>query len=487
MVMLRIFRYLTIFFGFCLILLCYFIHTVNILYRQNEKDNWAEKVTFKYPRKVPGNDYYNVKNIVAYSLLKRIENESEEFSCGDDFRFPKNFEERGGLWTKVGGTGLYVLSVHFDTRLSPYNFIRIIGMTKGIPANKIYCQIRSRNNTNHFTKAVITTIWSEEWNKNDVHSYFEPVLLSCRVPNVFKPKFVSLSTEPCGTPHSNFAIEAYNDTSRRLNFTICVKPLVFNEDISEGLLQWIQINEILGAQKINIYYHLVNDRTKGILEWLQTNGKKIEVFYFEPIEGSIYPDGSEMDAEMVWQRRKYEVAAYNDCFYKNLNSDYVIPLDIDEIIVPKQENNWKDLFDTISGALKDRFASFSVRNAYYFREPNNKTENEPVFFFRYASRSKLSGKEESGKSFISSRNSLTVFNHYTLDTLRPGVGRTYFMTSNKVQLNHYKKNCSIVILPECEKYISSQRFLDYVIFKYKEEFRNNYCNIINRLKSVNIL
>lgn len=76
-------------------------------------------------------EYSNVKNIVAYSLLKRIENESEEFFCGGDFQVPRMDVGRYNLWTKVDGTEIYVLSVHFDTRLSPYNFIRIIGMTKG--------------------------------------------------------------------------------------------------------------------------------------------------------------------------------------------------------------------------------------------------------------------------------------------------------------------------------------------------------------------
>ncbi|XP_045477235.1 uncharacterized protein LOC123682570 [Harmonia axyridis] len=482
--MLRIFRYLTLFFGFCLILLCYCIHTVTILYHsQNDKESgWPEKQA-----KVREN--YSVKNVVAYSLLKQIENDSEEFFCDGSFRFPRDSSGvgKGGVWTKVDGTELYVLSVHFDTRLSPYHFVRIIGMTRGIPAHNIYCQIQTNNNTNHFTRAVITTIWSEEWNKNDHHIYLEPVLLSCRVPDVFTPKLVSLSTEPCGTPTNTFALQ--EKANNNLNFTICVKPLIFQDDISEELLQWIKINEIFGADKISIYYHSVNERTKKLLDWLEWNYAKTEVIYFEPIEEGIkYPDdGVLMETETVWQRRKYEVAAYNDCFYKNLHSDYIIPLDIDEIIVPKQENNWKDLFATISGALKDHFASFSVRNAYYFREDDNKTESEPVFFFRYRSRSKLSGKEESGKSFISSRNSLTVFNHYTLDALRPGVGRTYFMSSGKVQLNHYKKNCSIVILPECEKYISSQRFVDSVIFKYREDFRSDYINLTNHLKSLNVL
>ncbi|KAL3272600.1 hypothetical protein HHI36_014070 [Cryptolaemus montrouzieri] len=312
----------------------------------------------------------------------------------------------------------------------------------GISTEDLFCQILSKNNTYHFTKAVITPIWSEEWNQSDSYIYFEPVLVSCRVQHDILPKSISLSTEPCKSSKHRFRIE--QNRKNNVNFTICVKPLSFTTEITKNLLQWIQINELLGADKIVLYYHQVKKKTKQTLNWLNGNHDKVEIKYFKPVMELTESDGiKEIDVNTVWQKRKYEIIAYNDCFYRNLNSNYVIPLDIDEIIVPKEENNWKDLFDSLSGALKGHFASFSVRNAYYFQEFDNKTESEPVFFFRYASRSKLSNKEESGKSFISTENSLTVFNHYTLHTLRPGVRRTYFMSSRKVQLNHYKKNCSL--------------------------------------------
>ncbi|KAK9887933.1 hypothetical protein WA026_000233 [Henosepilachna vigintioctopunctata] len=356
----------------------------------------------------------------------------------------------------------------------------------GVSTDDIYCQIQSKNHTYHFTKAVITPIWSKGWNQSDSNVYFEPVLVTCRIKNNITPKFISLNTKSCKNPKNYFKIE--RNRKDKVNFTVCVKPLSFKTDISKELIQWIIMNELLGANKIVLYYHMVKNKTRNLLEWLQASYKTVEVKYFKPVtdNSNYFDEVNDIDVKTIWQKRKYEVTAYNDCFYHNLNSNYVIPLDIDEVIVPKRDNNWKDLFRSLSGTLKGHFASFSVRNTYYFRELDNKTEGEPVFFFKHVSRSKLSDKEESGKSFISSTNSLTVFNHYALHTLRPGISRTYFFSSRRVQLNHYRRNCSIVILPECDKYISSQRFFDPVIFKYKDEFYSRYRNLSEQLELLKV-
>ncbi|KAJ3625083.1 hypothetical protein MTP99_018651 [Tenebrio molitor] len=68
--------------------------------------------------------------IVAYSLLKQIEIESEEIKCG---KISVGGEERRneGLWTNLGGSNLYIYSVYYDRRLYPYQYLRIIAMVKG--------------------------------------------------------------------------------------------------------------------------------------------------------------------------------------------------------------------------------------------------------------------------------------------------------------------------------------------------------------------
>lgn len=94
-------------------------------------------------------------------------------------------------------------------------------------------------------------------------------------------------------------------------------------------------------------------------------------------------------------------------------------------------------------------------------------------------RSELSPDGESGKSFVSTANSLAVFNHYTLIPLKPGMKNAYFLPETLVQMNHYKNSCS-TLLPECMKYLSSPiRILDTIIYRYKKILKKNIFTIIN--------
>lgn len=86
------------------------------------------------------NNRRNIKNIVAYSLKKQIEIDSEEVFCDQFSSAPEvsiqNGEEESGnndgtKWHLIPETELYVYSVYLDSRLSPHKYLRIIGMVQG--------------------------------------------------------------------------------------------------------------------------------------------------------------------------------------------------------------------------------------------------------------------------------------------------------------------------------------------------------------------
>lgn len=194
-------------------------------------------------------------------------------------------------------------------------------------------------------------------------------------------------------------------------------------------------------------------------------------------------DEAEEFERRIWQKRRYELIVYNDCLYRNLRSRFVVPLDVDEIIVPLKARTWHQVLDMAFAThegLERGFASFCVANAYYFRETNERD----VVYFADVNRSEVSRYGESCKSFVATEKTLTVFNHYALEALKPGVSRAYFLPSDLVQMNHYKVNCSTVILPECTKYYSSPRVKDMSIFKYKHEFYKKYKQIIKHVGNI---
>lgn len=85
------------------------------------------------------NNVGDVKKIVAFSLNKQIELDSEEVFCDKKTINWRKIVKliNNNVWTNVIDTNLYVYSVHFDRRLDPYHFLRIVGVVEGIFLRKL--------------------------------------------------------------------------------------------------------------------------------------------------------------------------------------------------------------------------------------------------------------------------------------------------------------------------------------------------------------
>ncbi|CAG9767255.1 unnamed protein product [Ceutorhynchus assimilis] len=422
-----------------------------------------------------------VKKIVAYSLNKQIELDGEEFYCDKQFAISDNisYYKDGLFWKKIENEEVYVTSLTLDERLYPYRYLRIVGVVKGNWNKTMYCQVLTSDGQVKITKTTITPIWYEKWNMHDNNTYYNPILMSCRLPNFENqdPLALSLSTNPCRLSNIYHKIMPSTLENLQRNFTICVKPLNFKKDMSNHLVQWIEISKIIGAQYFHIFLKNVTKNTRKVLEWYKHQyPHNFHIEDFTPLECQ---NCTRNFFKSTWQRRKYEVVTYNKCFNRNLNSKFVIPLDVDEIIVPKTVTNWNDLVQD----LNDNYASLIVQNVYFF----SRTRYDEPFFLNEKRRAKVtSAKGENSKSFISTKNTLTVFNHYGLHLIRPGVIKDYFLPFQDVQLNHYKVSCDYVILPECVKYQFSSTLVDNVISKYKNQFNERYVTVLQRLNNVGI-
>lgn len=84
------------------------------------------------------------KKIVAYSFLKQMETDSEEVFCEKMVHgAPGPGGTYGdGMWVKIPGVNFYVYSVHHDSRLKPYVYWRVLGMTKGKSSSRVFIKCR---------------------------------------------------------------------------------------------------------------------------------------------------------------------------------------------------------------------------------------------------------------------------------------------------------------------------------------------------------
>ncbi|XP_050302557.1 uncharacterized protein LOC126740526 [Anthonomus grandis grandis] len=430
----------------CLVIVLMYYRANNIVENQSEKPSTV------------------LKKIVAYSLRKQIEFDGHEFTC-QNLTYKINHSQ-STFWNKVPNMEIFITSVYLDSRLEPYKYLRIIAANKANLNETIYCRIIMNSDHVLVVRATVMPIWYEKWNANDKNTYYNPVLISCRVPALnLIPMGISLSKKPCDTIYKMFNINIPKETKH--NFTVCIKPLDFMKDISMHLVRWIEISKILGAQYFYFFIKNVTKETRRILNWYKSQyPRNFRLENFIPIETQC-----ENCTTSVWQKRKYEIITYNKCFYSNLNSQYVIPLDTDEIILPKTYKNWSDLIQKHANNV----SSIMVQNVYFF--------TKEIDFFKVKFRTASPNKQgENSKSFISTKNTLTVFNHYSLHSLRPGTIRHIFLPFKDVQLNHYKESCDRMVLPECNHYALSPTIFDNTIDRYKDQFDKEYGNVLKRIR-----
>jgi len=420
-----------------------------------------------------------VQKVVAYSFKKQLDLDGEQYFCNQKLFGNATINEQSkGFWKKVENIEVYVSSVTLDQRLKPYNYVRIVAVVKGLWNETIYCQILMKDGQVQVIKATVIRIWYEKWDMYDNNTYYNPTLISCRLPfleTYSPPNAISLSAAPCELSNSFHKISKTKKKKPK-TFTLCVKPLNFKNNMTKHLIQWIEISKILGAEYFYLFVENVTKKTRQVLEWYKS--RYPDLINLEQFSQVYSPNHTSTKTllEKTWQRRRYEVVAYNTCFYKNLNSKYIVPIDIDELIVPKTVHTWRDLVKNLSN-----YSSLMVQNVYFFTK--DKYRMDSSFFLRENQRTVvMSKKEENCKSFLSTNNVLTVFNHYALHVLRPSVMKQYFFPFSDVQLNHYKESCNSVIFPECTKYLTSPRIVDNVMFRYRDNFNRQYKDVIRQIR-----
>lgn len=92
-------------------------------------------------------------------------------------------------------------------------------------------------------------------------------MLSCKLPLHEKIVHVALTQFPCKISNSLSFKAVPAEKERKKLVTVCVKPLEFSEDISQKLVQWIEMIKIMGADKIEIYVKKVIPKVLRILKW----------------------------------------------------------------------------------------------------------------------------------------------------------------------------------------------------------------------------
>lgn len=461
---------------------------------------------------------FTVLTITGQSYESKI-SRLKVYRCGSPGVFmpqSANIRWNNKYWQSPKEGGLFLYSAYYDARIRQlykdrHCFIRILAMHDGNVDQSYYCQIWITSVTRPIViDAEFTEIWSPEWDSQSQKRIYKPYIISCTIPRKFSklngvPQIrVSIVAKPCVNSTTLLEVKGHlsvnnnnnNSSTDRTSFVICVKPLDFDADFSSRLVEWIELNFILGASKIDIYKFRVHPDVEKVLSFYEKHGKINVISMTLPGNQPNFPiERTQYLSRNLWQKRRDELIPYNDCLYRNIGiHDFVIPLDVDEILIPRKHKTWKEMFNylqKIDRVKLKSFASFSVRNAYYFEtvlrnSGNNRqlANTTDLYFLQHLERSaNFSSPGKSVKSFVRTDKALSVFNHYVLESAISGVGRNTMLPVDLIQMNHYRKKCPPTMSKECNTNFLKYKVQDDVVRKYEKELKQTVFRILTSIKN----
>ncbi|KAM8711478.1 hypothetical protein ACLKA7_000597 [Drosophila subpalustris] len=318
-----------------------------------------------------------------------------------------------------------------------------------------------------------SSVWLKVWGLKPRLSY--PHILSCPVPDTLpsnlagsNPSTVSLTTQFC--EHASNSLRVHYDTSNNkvtkgisskapgssvnssafaevkappLNFGVCLKAFDFPfEDISGRLIEWFELQRLLGATRIYGYVYQVHPQVQRTLAYYEHSG-------FLELRPLTMANGIPrlphylhlLLKNRLMVKRLNELIPYNDCFYRNMyRHDYVVNVDIDEVIMPMGElRNWQQLLAADGATTRSKcpqgHTSLCLIESIF---PIRRSKVQELFMLQNTWRHRNHTKENvATKCFHNTRFSLTLHNHYTLKSL-PNPCSRRFLSTQLAQMQHYK-------------------------------------------------
>ncbi|CAF1230640.1 unnamed protein product [Didymodactylos carnosus] len=434
-------------------------------------------------KKIDNSLRYNATRTIEQKEIlnkSKFENKDGKKKCSK-ITHPKDIDldYNNIYWQRfISSNGTYYLyHAFYDNRVlvgsSP--LIRILSVIDRISPIPIYCLIWLHNTSSSIiTSATYQYIWHPKWG-----NYRDEVLQPFLIITLFETNCTKLG--------NNLPIRNNRPLDgKKQPFAVCVKGLEFlSEDISVKLIEWIELLNLLGAEKIFFYEFDIHPNISQVLEYYQQQDKvHVEKL---TLPGS-QPNSPEIREkylkEKMINRRQNELIPYNDCFYKNIYFyHYILLLDIDEVIMPLQHRTWLETIQEIQRNWLNKnetYTSFSARNVYFLEDldEENSTEigqfneqlNIPPYLHMLTHIYRSSHYTISGayvKTFFDTERLITLHNHFPLSCFRRC--RAYEINITLAHLQHYRKSCVKAIQKSCQTEHRLHRIRDTTIWRYKND------------------
>jgi len=163
----------------------------------------------------------------------------------------------------------------------------------------------------------------------------------CKVSSLFKPAFVSFSSNHTCQQPSTWITVAHGLAEPTKKFGVCIHSPLFMND-PQYIIHTFEMNRILGAEWFTVYILGVSTEVKKVLKDYSDEGLLETVDWNIPHKIGAHYHGQNM--------------CIQDCAYRNMHRvKYLIYTDLDEIIVPQQHPNWSEMMEKLDQELRGAF------------------------------------------------------------------------------------------------------------------------------------
>ncbi|KFM72270.1 hypothetical protein X975_10615, partial [Stegodyphus mimosarum] len=333
-------------------------------------------------------------------------------------------------WQRVPNTKdkFFVYSAFYDDRRTKW--VRVIAAARTRLADKVLCQFTYKDGREPYTIAGINRLIRENWNLK-YSAYF--ILCPLKQVNVPVPNHVSIIRQGDNTVSNKLVVHDNKKLyTKPEGIAVCIKPLHYEYNKVKNLIEFIELNRILGVNHFVLYNHTIGAEVECIL-------KKYE------IEGVVTVLPWQLDIVSQKEIRTEGLfAALNDCLYRTMyRFRYVLMIDLDEYIIPHKNSSLTVMLEHLNKKNQERTGAYSFQNAFFYLQWPNDTSSSSLPYKlltlqKTIRKSKFHAHKQRSKCIVLPERVVEMGNHFVWEFI---AGKTMMNIPPDMGFLHHYRVC----------------------------------------------
>ncbi len=390
--------------------------------------------------------------------------------------------------------GIYAYSAYFDDReeLHGDNYVRVVTTIGQFSARCVvqslyvfFCLLWYADQQQPISVLAEPSFIAIQ--NNTLHG----AVFSCRIPTnvVFNnevfidmiPMQVTLVEDMCGAPGHMIPVHRGDFSQRDSRTALCLS--IRGESISPTrLVEWIEINRLLGANMFYIYNISANVPIGDVLRYYQAENVIVikEHLKISDLRKHIFQEDIEED--FAYGQEEIELAlkmiSLNDCLYA-AQERFIITTDVNEIL---QLLTYRPFQDFLTNELKEWHGSMAKFQVDIFSEEFGKSHVSAKSEFLHTMKFKYRStpKWKKSKSIVDFQKCLSMNEAECLKWLT--AQQPLEVAPGMAYVRHYVQYCSMILSPElCQKV---KPYVDKTLDQYEEVLQERVGSILLNISFV---